>query len=124
MIRNMTIQSDLLGTAMQASVMRNDVILNNIANADTPGFKKSIVVFEEAFQNALGHVKRLSHTQPVDVKPRVQRANTNFSQRLDGNNVNIELEMVDLYQNAMRYETMANSVISSYRRIGLVTKSR
>ena len=124
MVRGLTFQSDILEVAMQASVLRNDVILNNIANADTPGFKRSAVFFEEAFQNALQRFDRTGRLDLSRAAPQTRVVDRGFSQRMDGNNVNMELEMVDLFQNAMRYDLMANSVINNYRRIGLVTKSR
>ena len=37
---------NVLSQALNASNMRNNVISNNIANVNTPGFKKSEVVFD------------------------------------------------------------------------------
>ena len=43
----------LLNQALNASQLRNDVIANNIANVDTPGFKRSEVIFEDNIRQAL-----------------------------------------------------------------------
>ena len=50
-------QNNIIETAMQASMVRNNVIINNIANAETPGFKKSAVFFEDALDNALRNAR-------------------------------------------------------------------
>ena len=45
---------NVLDRAADASWLRNDVISNNISNADTPGFKRSDVNFETQLAKALG----------------------------------------------------------------------
>ena len=49
---------DLLHRAMDASTVRRQVIANNIANADTPYFKRSVVNFESELKKALESEKR------------------------------------------------------------------
>ncbi|NLK00895.1 MAG: flagellar basal body rod protein FlgB, partial [Clostridia bacterium] len=44
----------LLSRSLDAAFTRQEVIANNIANHNTPGFKKSRVAFEEYLQQALG----------------------------------------------------------------------
>jgi len=120
---NMFVQNDLLGTAMQASVVRNDVISNNIANAETPGFKKSDVSFDAAFQQALDNYKKTGQVDLSSLKPVVQKVDTGFSYRIDENNVDIESEMVNLYQNSVKYDVLASGVMNNYKNINLVLAS-
>jgi flagellar basal-body rod protein FlgB len=47
-------QIDVLDKGLDAAWKRNEVLANNIANADTPGFKRYDAEFEHVFQNALG----------------------------------------------------------------------
>ncbi len=116
---NMFIQNDVLGSAMQASVVRNDIINNNIANNDVPGFKKKTVDFEQYLRKELDSHKRLVDIRFDNIKPTIRMENNNYSYRIDGNNVDIEAEMVDLYQNSVKYDTLASGVINNYKRINL-----
>ena len=110
-------QNDLIAKSLHAAALRNDVIQNNIANVDTPGFRRSNVVFEQQFANAVGDARRTGTLRPVS--PRVAVQHANFTHRIDGNNVDIESEMVALYQNSVRYDMMVMSVQNNYRRLSL-----
>jgi flagellar basal-body rod protein FlgB len=120
-------QNTVIGTAMQAAVLRNEVIANNIANADTPGFKKSRVEFEDSLQKALDKIERtgvkdLEGLSGVDMRPVVMHDAFNY--RVDGNNVDMESEMSGLYQNAARYDALASMAINNNRRVNLVIAGR
>jgi len=110
-------QNDLISKALNATALRNDVIQNNIANVDTPGFRRSNVVFETEFANAVEAAGRTGSLRSIE--PRVATQHANFTYRIDGNNVDIESEMVALFQNAVRYDVMVMSVLNNYRRINL-----
>ncbi len=124
MINGMTLQSDILETALNASVVRNDVTLNNIANADTPGFKKKGVVFENFLQNALNSAKLTGRLDLNSLKPQIKLINEGFNYRIDENNVDMDVEMVELYKNSVKYDTMIQSVSNNYKRINLVVRAR
>jgi len=51
---------DILQRAMDASLIRRDVISNNIANADVPNFKRSVVNFESELKRALNSEKSVN----------------------------------------------------------------
>ncbi len=117
-------QNDILGMAMQAAFVRNDVISNNVANADTPGFKRKAVVFEQYLEKAIGERRKTGTIDTSRVRAEIVMDNPGYAYRLDGNNVDIEEEMVRLYANQVRYDVLANSVISNYRRINAVFNAR
>jgi flagellar basal-body rod protein FlgB len=119
-IDRLFIQNDLLGSAMQAAAVRNDVTVNNITNADTPGFKKKAVRFESFFEQELDSARTLSDIDLKKLSPTVQTEHSGFNYRLDENNVDIESEMAALYQNSAKYDTLAQGVINNYKRINLV----
>ncbi len=116
---NLFVQNDILESALQASVKRNDVIQNNIANADVPGYKKKKVLFEDALKKAIGNFKETGRLDLSSVTPTTVVQYKNYNYRMDKNNVDIEVEMVDLYQNAVKYDVMAQGVINNYKRINL-----
>ena len=104
---------------MQAALIRNEVILNNIANADTPGFKRKDVVFDKILGDVLNEGKRTGKLDLSRAVPRAVIVDDGYKYRIDGNNVDMETEMVTFYENSMKYETMVNGVINNYKRINL-----
>jgi len=121
---SMFTQNTILGTALQAANVRNGVISGNIANADTPNYKKKTVDFESYLQDALDQAKVTGTIDLSKLEPTIRTIHTNYEYRLDGNNVDIESEMVDLYQNSVKYEAMVDSVTSNSRRFNLVLNGR
>ena len=63
---------NVLEKASDASWTRNSVISNNIANVDTPGYKRKDIRFEEYLQGAVSGGSSL-HANPVDVERRLVR---------------------------------------------------
>jgi flagellar basal-body rod protein FlgB len=88
--------------ALSGSSLRQQLLTNNLANADTPGFKASDVDFQSALSQALSTndpgaaLKNLSFT-PVT---------TTGATQADGNNVDLNQQMSELTQNAVEYETL------------------
>ncbi len=95
-------QFGLLEKVIGASVIRHKVIANNIANVNTPGYKRLDISFENELKAAL---KGNGNTDITAVKPKVVVAkNTEkTSLRNDGNNVNAEEEVSELVKNALSY---------------------
>ena len=124
MLNDLFMQNDILGTAMQASAVRNDVIANNIANAEVPGYKRKDVQFETYLREALDDAKKTGRLDLSKVRPVLVTEHAGYNYRIDGANVDIEQEMVDLYQNSVKYDTLAGSVINNYKRINLVSTTR
>lgn len=105
---------------MQASLTRNEVIQNNISNVDTPGFKKQAVEFESVLANAVNMGQSTGTLNLLSVTPSITSPDSELYYRLDGNNVDIDIEMMELYKNSIRYDAYANSVNSIYKRIDMV----
>ena len=114
---------------MSASLLRQEVIADNIANAGTPHFKRSEVAFESELWRALKsydpypfpakltNKRHIPFYRPKDysqVKPIVYLDYTT-TYRNDGNNVDIEKEMVDSRENTLRYMAMAQRVSDKFR---------
>lgn len=123
-LNNLFANNNLIGKAMDATNVRHDAILNNIANVDVPGFQRSVVEFESYLERELSR----TGNQPGEInfnniQPSVNISNEHLAHRLDGNNVDIEMEMVGLYQNSTRYDVLANSLMNNYRRINAAINS-
>lgn len=109
----------VLETGLDASSMRQKVLSNNIANVDTPDFKRSDVNFQQVLGEALGEpgtnlplkVTSPQHIQgvPGSVQSGVV-TDENTTLRNDGNNVNIDQEMANVAENSLYYNSVTQSV--------------
>lgn len=98
--------------ALDAASLRQQVISHNLANANTPNYKRQEVQFESQLARALAKANDpcAPACEPVStLRPRIVTLNTT-STRTDGNNVNMELEMSNLSINTLRYEGITQSV--------------
>ena len=118
-IDNMHNLTNILGTAMQATVVRDNVISNNIANVDTPGFKRSVVRFEDLLADAVKSYRRTGNLDLSSIRPQIFTEYDHLNYRIDENNVDIEFEMVQLYQNSMRFDVMTSGIMHHYRIINM-----
>lgn len=119
-----------LERGLDASSLRNQVINNNIANAETPGFKSSSVEFENLFSAALNgsfstkttNAKHIEFTSSLEnVRPSVVE-NYMTSQRMDGNNVDIDYQNAQLAQNQLYYVALTEKLNSEYRRLRMAIR--
>ena len=105
---------NVLEKASDASWTRNSVISNNIANVDTPGYKRKDVQFETYLANAVAGTHSLNETVAnIDLSTlnaTTYTEQSNLSYRSDGNNVDITTENVELAKNQIRYYTLMNSI--------------
>lgn len=122
LFNQLNVQGGILGTALVGSAKRNEVIVNNIANADVPGFTARRVEFENSLRAAIGDYPHPRHRNldVSGVNVTVHYQNRQFHYRIDGNNVDIEVEMVKLYQNSMRFDTMVSSMMANSQRMRTV----
>lgn len=87
--------------AISGATLRNTVLSNNIANADTPGFQPSEVDFHATLSGALEEgTEGLTN---VSFSP--QQVETG-AQRADGNGVDSEAEAAKLSENGLELEAL------------------
>ena len=86
----------LIKSSLDATELRGQVIANNIANINTPGYKRKYVSFEETLNNA--------NEQP---KIEIKEDKSN-SIRTDGNNVDLENEKVNQAANSLMYNGLVS----------------
>ena len=90
--------------AMQGSLLRQQVLANNIANANTPGFQRSDVNFQAALQQAFSTGSPTpAQIQQVSLQP---QTDSSGAMRVDGNSVDINTEMADLSENTLDYQAL------------------
>ncbi len=124
LVTAMNEQNDILATALRASAVRNDVMVNNLANGDVPGYKSKTVDFEASLTDALDDWQRTGELDLSGAKPMIRNTYSNYDYRIDENDVDVEMEMVNLYQNSVKYEAMINCVLNNSKRLNLAVTGR
>lgn len=109
----------IIHKALDAAWTRNEAIAQNIANVDTPGYKRKTVSFEEELRQAMEKKDfKKSDADKIDI--RVTEDNKSLSMRLDGNNVDIDSEMAQLAKNTIKYNALIQ--LAGYSKIKMVIK--
>ena len=112
-----------LPRAMTAATIRHEVISNNLANVNTPNYRKSAVNFEDLLAREIygeepdgklkmfrTHDKHLPH-EPLNfhAEPTIEQDNTTIM-RVDDNNVDIDIEMASLAKNQLYYNALVTEL--------------
>ena len=119
---------NVLDRAADAAWQRNEAISNNIANVDTPGYKRQDVAFESVLQQALGNNRyesmddKVANVDLSRLRGRAYLDYANYSYRLDGNNVVIENENVMLAENQLKYQGLISSINQEFTNLKTVMK--
>ena len=119
---------NVLDRAADATWQRNEAISNNIANVDTPGYKRQDVAFESVLQQALGNNRygsmddKVANVDLSRLRGRAYLDYANYSYRLDGNNVDIENENVMLAENQLKYQGLISSINQEFTNLKTVMK--
>ena len=122
--------TNILDKAADASWKRENVITNNIANIDTPGYKRQDVDFESVLQKALGKTKYSSLDKKVrELNQDLGKLTTtsytdaaNYSYRLDRNNVDENTENAELASESLRYQLLTTAITNNFSRMQTVLK--
>ncbi len=104
------------GIHAQALLLRSrraELLAENLANADTPGYKARDIDFKQVLGAARSHAEALKTTQPDHIQPGaanpvgvVRTGYRNPLQpSLDGNTVDVQVEQAAFARNAVDYQT-------------------
>ena len=107
------VTNEMLSLAMQATALRDRVYSHNIANNDTPRYKKYELHFEEQLKKIRNDYNKTGTLDKSRFTPEIRRIHTNLSVRMDGNNVDINEENTLLYRNAAIYDALVNSYMAN-----------
>ena len=127
---------DLLHRTMDVSLLRRSVIADNIANADTPNFKRSVINFESQLKRAFDSQKRetiparmtdprhIPFYKPVDYRSVGPKRVLDYltQSKNNGNNVDVEEEMMLSMQNQLNYQLMTLSISNQFSQINTVLR--
>ena len=120
---------NVLDKAADASWLRESTLTNNIANVDTPNYKRQDVDFESALKRELKNSKytaldtKVKNVNLNDLNATTYTDGSNYSYRLDGNNVDIDTEESELASEQIRYSGLTDSITQEISRMKTVLKS-
>jgi flagellar basal-body rod protein FlgB len=104
---------------LAAARMRSKVTANNIANAQTPGYRRYSVEFEQLLSSAM---KDDPSFDPRSVEPELfQPQNTKVDST--GNDVNLDVEVGEMVKNSARYRTYMRLLNRIYRQMETATRT-
>jgi flagellar basal-body rod protein FlgB len=128
---------NLLHRSMDADLMRNSIIANNIANAETDHFKRSELNFESSLKAALDSEKKrpalqakmssprhIPFNEPVDYRTVKPKKTLDFqtTSKNNGNNVDIEVEAANQLENMMHYTLVAELTKRHINQVNMVLR--
>lgn len=121
---------DVLNTAADASWLREEVLTNNIANVDTPNYKRQDVEFTTYLKSALEQAgtpastltQKVNEANLSGITTRTYTENTTLSYRMDGNNVDLSTENAELAAEQINYNALIDSMNNEFTRMKAVLK--
>ena len=123
---------DLIHRSMDVSMLRRGVIANNIANSEVPNFKRTQVNFESELKKALESERQrpalemtrtdprhVSNWEPRDYRDVQPRRVVDFlsTSHNNGNNVDMDQELMLALQNQMLYSLLAQSAAFEFSQV-------
>lgn len=113
---------NLVKTALKLRSYKHSLIASNIANVDTPGYRKKDISFEKVIQSYLSERSDLKTTHPQHLKRfkrTIKELIKTYEEETLGtpNNVNLEEELVQLTENQMLYEATLQALSKELERL-------
>lgn len=109
---------------MDAAVVRQEAIAANIANAETPGYRRMDVApdFVQQLKSQLlsGDLSRAT----ANLKPVLTEDSSARSVRPDGNSVEIETELLAMNRNAVEHEFLSQIVSNNIKQLKMAITGR
>ena len=121
---------NVLKAAADASWTREEVLTNNIANVDTPNYKRQDVDFTTYLRSALSRTNggsssltnRVNNLNYNDIAIKTYTDNSTLSYRIDGYNVDLSTENVELASEQINYNALIDSMNNEFSRFKTVLK--
>ena len=114
----------LAAKLLDAAVMRQEAIATNIANAETPGFKRVDINADFNRELATRMNRGASSRELRDVRLEIKEDENPRAMRQDANTVEVEREMLEMNRNTVAYEFLTDYVSSSFKSLKFAINGR
>lgn len=117
--------SALLQRALDGTWQRERAISSNIANGQTPGYKALTVSFEDSLLKEVDKIEKSKMT-PTEIRQGIRdvlqadiatQQDYTTSERLDGNNVNLDVENIEMARTQIQYQYLIRSMTDMFSRM-------
>jgi len=110
--------TEYLQAAMRSASLRQSIIANNIANVNTPEYRRKAIAFEKRLAEAIAYGERVNFREIEEsiFEPR----NTNVDS--SGNDVNLEMEIGEMIKNGVMYKAYTRLLGRTYRNMELAMR--
>lgn len=120
----------LLEKSLDVSWAKQRLSQDNIANNETPGYKAKYAVFEDELKSRLSKFEGKNNIRSSEVRAAIDGARMRVlespseSMRLDGNNVNIDVEEAELARTAYQYQFELRQITDELTRLRIAIEGR
>lgn len=106
---------NLVNKAIDATLVRKELISQNISNVDTPGYKRKDIDFESLLAKEV-ELRGISNIEVGNLNAKAYVDHQTSSYRLDGNNVDIQVERSEEAKVEMRYNALVTRMTAQLNR--------
>lgn len=119
---------NVMGKTMDAAAARQELISNNLANVNTPNYKRKDIRFETELKNAFVRANgdsvdaKVKDIELEALTPKTYIDYSELSYRYDGNNVDIDTENAMSAENQTKYSGLMDLVNMNFSMLQTVMK--
>ena len=111
---------NILNASIKAETLRQKAIANNVANAETPGYRRIDVKFEDLLAK---HLSKGGDLDLRDIEPEIFQPK-DTAVKSNGNDVNWQNEVGNMVKNSLRHKAYVRLLEKKYRQIELAIDVR
>ena len=119
-----TDNSQLARKLLDAAALRQEAIASNVANVETPGYRRLDVAPDFAQQLRASSARGETGATMQDIRPQLAEDTSARTMRPDGNTVEIERELLAMNKNAVEYDYLSDVVSNNLKQLKLAITGR
>lgn len=114
---------NIMNKAIESSWKKQELLSDNVANIDTPGYRRKDINFERVLT---AEVDKANNVHDVDINKlygEIISPHSNFQHRIDGSNVDIDWEMAEVAKNKIKYDALVTQTSRYFQRLKSVVNN-
>lgn len=116
----------LLERGLDLSLARQNLLVNNVANVETPNYERQDVNFEAYLRKSEERenlwLTHSNHLLPDNGETSITKGAEEYAVRQDGGGVDVEKEMTLILENSIYYQTLTRMISEKFGLLGIVIK--